>query len=139
VRALPLTHRSPRAAAYRRRGLWRPETIWAAFAVTAAHRPEKAAAIEDGRRTSFATLAAAAERLAAGLSGLGIGADDAVALQLPNWTETRRGRAPARGSAPPRAVRITGRRKDIIIRKGENISARELEELLAESTRRSPR
>jgi cyclohexanecarboxylate-CoA ligase len=29
-------------------------------------------------------------------------------------------------------LRITGRRKDIIIRKGENISARELEDLLAE-------
>ena len=29
------------------------------------------------------------------------------------------------------ALRITGRRKDIIIRKGENISARELEELIA--------
>src|SRR5262249_61961302 len=29
-------------------------------------------------------------------------------------------------------LRITGRRKDIIIRKGENISARELEDLIAE-------
>src|SRR5213075_119859 len=28
-------------------------------------------------------------------------------------------------------LRITGRRKDIIIRKGENISARELEDLIA--------
>ena len=70
------------------RGAWRGETIWGAFTTTAARHGAKPAAIEDGRRTTFAALAADAERLAAGLATLGVRAGDTVALQLPNWTET---------------------------------------------------
>jgi len=87
--ARPLTQRDPvRAAAYRRRGVWRGETIWAAFAATAARLPTKPALVEDDVRTSFATLAARAERVAGGLAALGLRAGDIVAVQLPNWTET---------------------------------------------------
>jgi cyclohexanecarboxylate-CoA ligase len=65
-----------------------PGTIWHAFAATAARAPRKTAVVEGARRTSFAALGAEAERLAAGLAGLGLGAGDVVAFQLPNWTET---------------------------------------------------
>ena len=44
--------------------------------------------VEGTARTSFAALAAAAERLAGGLAARGVRAGDVVALQLPNWTET---------------------------------------------------
>ncbi len=52
---------------------------------------------------------------------------------------------PTAGSAPATSgrldaagfLRISGRRKDIIIRKGENISAREIEDLLATAPRRA--
>jgi len=44
--------------------------------------------VEGGAQTSFAALAAAAERLAGGLAARGVRAGDVVAFQLPNWTET---------------------------------------------------
>jgi cyclohexanecarboxylate-CoA ligase len=78
---------TPLAVRWRRRGLWRGETLWRAFTATAARHPAKAAAVEGATRTSFAGLAGAAERLAGGLVRLGVGAGDAVAYQLPNWTE----------------------------------------------------
>ncbi len=83
-----LTHRSARAADYVRDGLWRGETIWAAFAATAARHAGKTAVVEDRSRTSFAALAAAAECLAGGLASIGVTAGEAVSFQLPNWTET---------------------------------------------------
>ncbi len=80
--------RPPAADTYRRQGLWTGETIWAAFARTAARRRDQPAVVDGTRRSSFAQLAASAERLAAGLRAGGIGAGDVVAFQLPNWTET---------------------------------------------------
>ncbi len=87
--APPVTHCDPRVvAAYRRSGAWRGSTIWQVFATTVARLPQKPALVEDGRRTSFAALAAQAEHVAAGLARLGVGAGDVVAVQLPNWIET---------------------------------------------------
>ena len=49
---------------YRRAGLWRGETLWAAWDATAARVGDKPAIVEGARRTSFPALAAQAERLA---------------------------------------------------------------------------
>jgi cyclohexanecarboxylate-CoA ligase len=86
--ALAPTHRPPLGDRYRREGLWRGETIWDAFAATAARVSGKTAVVEGDARTSFHALARAAERLAAGLAARGVGAGDVVAVQLPNWRET---------------------------------------------------
>ena len=82
------THSAALAAAYARAGLWRGETIWAAFARTAAQHAPKSAVVEGSERTDYAALANGAARLAGGLARLGVGADDVVAFQLPNWSET---------------------------------------------------
>jgi cyclohexanecarboxylate-CoA ligase len=76
------------AAAWRASGAWRDETLWEAFAATAARAPDCLALVEDAWRLDFATLAAHAERLAASLAARGVGARDVVAFQLPNWWET---------------------------------------------------
>ena len=53
-----------------------------------AHMAPNRLAIADGRvRLGFAEYYRRAERLAAHLIGLGLGADDVVAIQLPNWSE----------------------------------------------------
>jgi cyclohexanecarboxylate-CoA ligase len=82
------THTPALADVYRRAGLWRGETIWQVFATTAAARGARVAVVEGALRTSWAALAAAAERVAGGLAALGVGPGDVVAVQLPNWTET---------------------------------------------------
>src|SRR5438094_29869 len=82
------TYRPAEAGRYRLEGWWRGESIWDAFAATVGRVGAKTALVEGGARTSFAALAATAERLAGGLQGLGVGSGDVVALQLPNWTET---------------------------------------------------
>jgi len=78
---------SPLAARYRTEGLWRGETIWHAFAATTRRAAQRTAVVDGGVRTSFAGLAAAAERLAGGLARRGVAAGDVIAYQLPNWTE----------------------------------------------------
>jgi cyclohexanecarboxylate-CoA ligase len=82
------TYHPPLAAAYRAGGLWRAETIWGAFAATAARLPAKPAIVDAGSPTTFAALGAQAERLAGALAARGLGAGDVLAFQLPNWTET---------------------------------------------------
>jgi cyclohexanecarboxylate-CoA ligase len=82
------TRPAPLAATYRRDRLWRGETIWDAFAKTAARAATKVAVVDGSARVTFGALAAAAERLSAGLARLGVGAGDVVAFQLPNWWET---------------------------------------------------
>jgi len=82
------TYRPAEADRYRVEGWWRGESIWDAFAATVGRVRTKTALVEGEARTSFAALAAMAERLAGGLQGLGVGSGDVVALQLPNWTET---------------------------------------------------
>ena len=53
----------------------------------AARRPDKEAVVAAGRRLSYAELDRAADRLAAGLAGLGVRRGDRVALLLPNTIE----------------------------------------------------
>jgi cyclohexanecarboxylate-CoA ligase len=77
-----------RAATYLRQGLWRDETVWQAFAATAARQPDRPAIVDGDMRLAFRDVAAQAERVAGGLATLGIVAGDAVAVQLPNWWET---------------------------------------------------
>jgi len=76
------------AARWRRDGLWRGETIWHAFSATAQRVGARPAVVEGNVRTTFTALAGAAERLAGGLAARGVAANDVVAFQLPNWTET---------------------------------------------------
>jgi cyclohexanecarboxylate-CoA ligase len=85
---LTATYPSRLAADYRRSGAWRAETIWHAFAATAARSPARTALVDGGRRADFAGLARDAERVAAGLAALGVRAGDVIAVQLPNWLET---------------------------------------------------
>src|SRR5215831_15105866 len=75
------------AARYRASGLWRGASIGAAFAATAAARPETTALVDGDEPISFAELAVRVRRCASGLADLGVGAGDAVAYQLPNWWE----------------------------------------------------
>jgi cyclohexanecarboxylate-CoA ligase len=79
---------APDAAAYRASGAWRPETLWQAFAATAARQPTRLAVVEGDVRLDFATLAERATHLSGGLGRLGVVAGDPVAFQLPNWWET---------------------------------------------------
>jgi cyclohexanecarboxylate-CoA ligase len=82
------THVPPLAAAYRARGAWRGETVWHAFAATAARHATRTALVDGAERITFADLARRAERAAGALATVGIGAGDAVAVHLPNWWET---------------------------------------------------
>src|SRR5439155_18792101 len=103
------------------------EDALGAFAATAAHAGARAAVVEGAAQTSFAALAAAAERL------------DGRPRRA-RRPRRRRGRLPApeldrdAGRAPRRGASRRGREPrpaHLIIRKGANISARELEDLLA--------
>jgi cyclohexanecarboxylate-CoA ligase len=93
--AAALTHmgeirgrRPPLADRYRHDGLWRGETVWQAFVATTRRAAGKTAVVDGATRTTFTTLAGAAERLAGGLAARGVGPGDVVSFQLPNWTET---------------------------------------------------
>jgi len=50
-------------------------------------RPDALAIVDARRRVRFADLAACADRVAAGLAGLGVGHGDVVGIQLPNVAE----------------------------------------------------
>jgi acyl-CoA synthetase (AMP-forming)/AMP-acid ligase II len=68
-------------------GLWLDRTLHDYFDETVARVPERVALVAGERRITFRTWADEAERLAAGLARLGIGAGDVVTVQLPNWPE----------------------------------------------------
>jgi cyclohexanecarboxylate-CoA ligase len=92
ARGGPLTAIAPTrdaalAAGWRRAGHWRGQPLWSAFSDTAHRVGSKVAVVDGTRRTTFAELGTAADRLAGGLARLGIGPGDVVAYQLPNWTE----------------------------------------------------
>lgn len=72
---------------YRRLGAWTGELVDAPLRSAAQRRPERTAVVDGDRRWSFATLDAAVDRFAAGLSRLGVGAGDVVSFQLPNGIE----------------------------------------------------
>jgi cyclohexanecarboxylate-CoA ligase len=83
----------PRRAASIAQGLWHDRTINDDLDACAAGYPHKVALtavqLESGaaRRFTYRELAAMADRIAVGLSRLGVGRNDVVAMQLPNWWE----------------------------------------------------
>jgi 2,3-dihydroxybenzoate-AMP ligase len=72
------------ARRYRAEGVWRGQSLFAALAERAAQHGEHVAAVDRARRISYAALCQRSETLARGLSASGIGAGDAVLVQLPN-------------------------------------------------------
>ncbi|GAA3120189.1 (2,3-dihydroxybenzoyl)adenylate synthase [Streptosporangium carneum] len=75
------------AARYRAAGYWRGETFGAMLRDLAARYGPRPALISQGARWSYRDLDERADRLAAGLLGLGIGPGDRVVVQLPNVPE----------------------------------------------------
>ncbi|MFD5654243.1 MULTISPECIES: (2,3-dihydroxybenzoyl)adenylate synthase [unclassified Streptomyces] len=69
---------------YRAAGYWTGEPLGTALRRWATDRRDRTALVGEGRRISYAELDAWADRLAAGLRGLGIGPGDRVVVQLPN-------------------------------------------------------
>lgn len=89
---MPGTTRFPRFDDdYRERwvdaGLWTDRTLHDLFDETVAERPDSVAVITSDRRLTFTDLKRESDALAAGLIGVGIGHEDIVAVQLPNWVE----------------------------------------------------
>ena len=85
----------PRRADSVARGFWRDRTINDDLDAAVAQRPDKHALTaverETGavRRFTYRELATLADRVAVGLSRLGVGRNDVVAMQLPNgWRFT---------------------------------------------------
>ena len=82
---------APRRAAAIAQGFWHDRTINDDLDACVAACPDKlaltAVRAEDGstKRFSYRELAAMADRVAVGLSRLGVGKNDIVACQLPNW------------------------------------------------------
>ena len=65
-------------------------SLWELVERRAAATPDVVAAVdEDGRTLTWAESKAAAERAAAGLARMGIGAGDVVSWQLPTWLESK--------------------------------------------------
>ena len=64
-------------------------SIWEVFAKTAARFPDKEALVvrHQGVRLTFSELAAAVERMARGLAGLGLGAQDRIGVWSTNCAE----------------------------------------------------
>jgi len=81
----------PRRAASIARGEWRDRTINADLDACLAACPDKLALTAvrldtgEARRFSYREMARFADRIAVGLSRLGVGRGDVVAMQLPNW------------------------------------------------------
>ncbi|HEX6442192.1 MAG TPA: AMP-binding protein [Stellaceae bacterium] len=76
-----------RIAEFTAQGWWVAETSNDALEHWACAAPDKTA-ISDGRvRLGFAEYCRRAEKLAVHLISLGFGADDVIAIQLPNWSE----------------------------------------------------
>jgi cyclohexanecarboxylate-CoA ligase len=82
---------APRRAQCIARGWWHDRTINQELDACVAAYPDKialtAVRTESGeiRRFSYRELSQLADRMAVGLSRLGVGRDDVVAMQLPNW------------------------------------------------------
>ncbi|PKW17599.1 (2,3-dihydroxybenzoyl)adenylate synthase [Saccharopolyspora spinosa] len=72
---------------YRAAGYWRGYTFGQMLRERAAEHPERVAVVDGDRHISYRDLDVRADRLAAGLRGLGIGAGDRVVVQLPNIAE----------------------------------------------------
>ncbi|MEV7009488.1 AMP-binding protein [Streptosporangium sp. NPDC051022] len=75
------------AARYRAAGHWRGETFGRMLRDLAARYGERPALVSPSARWTYRDLDERADRLAAGLRGLGIGPGDRVVVQLPNVPE----------------------------------------------------
>ncbi|MFO1116694.1 MAG: cyclohexanecarboxylate-CoA ligase [Beijerinckiaceae bacterium] len=82
---------APRRAESIAKGYWRDRTINDDLDACLSACPDKVALTavrldgETSRRFTYRELAALADRVAVGLSRLGVGRNDVVAMQLPNW------------------------------------------------------
>src|SRR5215472_439291 len=76
-----------RIAEFTRLGYWTETTSNEALERLARGNPDKLAIVDGRVRLGYGAYFQRAERLAAHLIGLGLGADDVVAIQLPNWSE----------------------------------------------------
>lgn len=75
------------ARRYREAGYWRGYTFGQMLWERAAEHPDKVAIVDEKRRITYRELDQRADRLAAGLVGLGIQRRDRVVVQLPNIAE----------------------------------------------------
>ena len=75
------------ARRYREAGYWRGYTFGQMLRERAAEHPDKVAIVDEKRRITYRELDQRADRLAAGLVGLGIQRRDRVVVQLPNIAE----------------------------------------------------
>lgn len=78
---------SERAAAYRKAGYWRGETLGHWLAQRASAHPSRIGLVDVRRRATYAQLERESERLAGGLHALGLRRGDRVVLWLPNRIE----------------------------------------------------
>ncbi|MFE7974449.1 (2,3-dihydroxybenzoyl)adenylate synthase [Streptomyces shenzhenensis] len=81
------TWSEPESARYRAAGHWQGVTFGARLRQAAAVHGGRVALVDGDRRWTYADLDAEADRVAAGLRGLGIGRGDRVVVQLPNCAE----------------------------------------------------
>ncbi|SOD62274.1 2,3-dihydroxybenzoate-AMP ligase [Streptomyces zhaozhouensis] len=72
---------------YRAAGHWRGETLGRVLRDRAVAHPDRVALVDGPRRWSYARLDAAVDRMAAGLSALGLVPGDRVVVRLPNAAE----------------------------------------------------
>jgi cyclohexanecarboxylate-CoA ligase len=82
-----LPARSERRAHHEAAGEWPQPNLTQLLVERARTDPDRLFVVDGDRRLSFRDFAAAAARLAAGLTRLGVGADDVVSWQLPSWWE----------------------------------------------------
>ncbi len=75
------------ARRYRAEGYWEDVTLFEVLCRTAAQFPDKLAVVDGARRVSYVQLRGDVERLAAGLSSLGLRAQERVVFQLDNGLE----------------------------------------------------
>lgn len=66
-------------------GFWQDRLITDYLDAAVKHHPDKEIIVDRWGRLTFGQLAVQAERLALGLRELGLGPEDIVVLQLPNW------------------------------------------------------
>jgi len=105
---------------YRANGWWRDATFLADLAAAARANPAKPAIIatrafaKDVRTITYGELAAHVDRFASGLIELGVGREDIVVVQLPNWWQfTALALACARIGAVIAPVPVDYRRREV--------------------------
>ena len=86
-RADLIAYPEERVRFFKESGFWRDETLTGWLGRHAEARPDHPALVHGEARLTYGELALRAERLAAGLAGIGLGRGDIVALQLPNIPE----------------------------------------------------